>query len=418
MLLRFQTSNHRSILDPVEFSMIAVDEDRVATRGFELLSERVLTVAGIYGSNASGKSNVLEAIAWLSTAVESSLRRWDDRVPRDPHRFGKGPGSPSVFDIDFVVDGVRHGYRLEVDDSAVLYEGLHSYPELRRRTLFERDNDVIEFRRGLSGTGGIQDLLTPTTLALSAAIRLGDPVIGAAGRAIAGIGALGLKQRWDPRFFCSVHSPSARLFIEEESRSESPPLHAPASRESALELLRFADEGIEDVETIENDEHSRGGPLGRLRFVHQADDEPVAFDLDEESAGTQTWFRLLGPALDALREGQVLLFDEIDASLHPRLSARLLGLFQDPQTNPNGAQLVFTSHDTSLLNVLNRDEVWFTEKESSGGTRLYALAEFGGDLARRSLNLERAYLQGRFGAIPEIDQVDVQRALGLALQAP
>ena len=121
-------------------------------------------------------------------------------------------------------------------------------------------------------------------------------------------------------------------------------------------------------ETIENDDHSRGGPLGRLRFVHQVDDEPVAFDLDEESAGTQTWFRLLGPALEALKEGQVLLFDEIDASLHPRLSARLLGLFQDPQTNPNGAQLVFTSHDTSLLSILNRDEVWFTEKESSGGT--------------------------------------------------
>ena len=95
------------------------------------------------------------------------------------------------------MDGVRHGYRLEVDDSAVLYESLHSYPERRRRTLFERDKDVIEFRRGLTGTGGIQDLLTPTTLALSAAIRLGDPVIGAAGRAIAGIGALGLNQRWD-----------------------------------------------------------------------------------------------------------------------------------------------------------------------------------------------------------------------------
>ena len=173
MLLRFQTSNHRSILESVELSMVAVDEDRATTRGFELLSEQVLTVAGIYGSNASGKSNVLGAIAWLSTAVETSLRRWEERVPRDPHRFGKGPDSPSVFDIDFVVDGVRHGYRLEVDDSAVLYESLHSYPERRRRTLFERDKDVIEFRRGLTGTGGIQDLLTPTTLALSAAIRLG-----------------------------------------------------------------------------------------------------------------------------------------------------------------------------------------------------------------------------------------------------
>jgi AAA15 family ATPase/GTPase len=80
------------------------------------------------------------------------------------------------------------------------------------------------------------------------------------------------------------------------------------------------------------------------------------------------WFTLIGPVLAALRRGQVLLFDEIDASLHPKLSARLLELFQDPVTNPSGAQLLFTTHDTSLLNHLNRDEVWLTEKGSDGAT--------------------------------------------------
>ena len=104
--------------------MIAVDEGRAATRGFDLLSERVLTVAGIYGPNASGKSNVLDALAWLSMAVGNSLRRWEDDIPRDAHRFGDGPVAPSEFDLDFVVGGVRYGYRLEVDDSAVRYEGL------------------------------------------------------------------------------------------------------------------------------------------------------------------------------------------------------------------------------------------------------------------------------------------------------
>ena len=103
-----------------------------------------------------------------------------------------------------------------------------------------------------------------------------------------------------------------------------------------------------------------------------------------------------------------------DASLHPRLSARLLELFQDPETNPNGAQLIFTTHDTSLLNFLNRDEVWLTEKGDGGTTTLTALAEYGGDKVRRSLNLERAYLQGRFGAVPEVDQFTLRRALGLA----
>ena len=105
---------------------------------------------------------------------------------------------------------------------------------------------------------------------------------------------------------------------------------------------------------------------------------------------------------------------QIDASLHPRLSARLLELFQDPTTNPLGAQLIFTTHDTSLLNYLNRDEVWLTEKADSGRTTLTALAEYGGDKVRRSLNLEKAYLQGRFGAVPELDQFTLLRALGIA----
>jgi len=109
-----------------------------------------------------------------------------------------------------------------------------------------------------------------------------------------------------------------------------------------------------------------------------------------------------------------MLFDEIDASLHPRLSARLLELFQDPVTNPLGAQLIFTTHDTSLLGVLNRDEVWLTEKAKDGATTLTALAEYRGDRVRQSTNLEKAYLQGRFGAVPELDQARLRHALGLS----
>jgi predicted ATPase len=188
------------------------------------------------------------------------------------------------------------------------------------------------------------------------------------------------------------------------------------SRESALALLRFADLGIDDVQftDVEDDEARLAGqPRRRMRLVHRIDGQEVPFELAEESAGTQTWFTLIGPALTALRRGQVLLFDEIDASLHPKLSARLLELFQDPKTNPYGAQLIFTTHDTSLLNYLNRDEVWLTEKGSDGATTLTALAEYGGDKVRRSMNLERAYLQGRFGAVPEFDQFTLRRALGL-----
>ena len=117
--------------------MIAVDGDRAATRGFDRLSERVLTVAGIYGPNASGKSNILDAIAWLSRAVGTSLKQWEDFIPREPHRFGNGPNRPSTFTIEFMAGDIRYDYSLEVDDAQILYESLHSYPERRRRLLFE-----------------------------------------------------------------------------------------------------------------------------------------------------------------------------------------------------------------------------------------------------------------------------------------
>ncbi len=427
MLLRFEASNHRSILEPVELSMIAVDEDRPSTRGFDLLAERVLTIAGIYGPNASGKSNVVEALAWLSMAVGRSLRAWDQFIPREPFKFGRGPEAPSTYEVEMIVRGVRYAYRVEVDDSEVLFEGLYSYPERRRRVLFEREGHQIHFRRGLGVLAGTKELLTPTTLALSAAMRFGDPEVQPFGRYLAGIRVLGSRRRatWRrlPAGVAYAPGPSLteRLF-EGPSSSVQPSLFddidlAPLDeRESALALLRFADLGIDDVQIVEEEADDARIPIQprrRLRLIHRVEGQELPFDLAEESAGTQTWFALIGPALAALRSGQILLFDEIDASLHPKLSARLLELFQDPATNPHGAQLIFTTHDTSLLNHLNRDEVWLTEKGDNGATTLTALAEYGGDKVRRSLNLEKAYLQGRFGAVPELDQFTLRRALGL-----
>lgn len=433
MLLRFEVSNHRSILDPVELSLIAVDQERPSTRGFELLSERVLTIAGIYGPNASGKSNVVEALAWLSAAVRRSLRAWDDFVPRDPFKFAGGPTRESTYEIEMVVEGVRYEYRVDVDDSAVVFEGLYSYPERRRRVLFEREGMELRLRRGLGALSGTRELLTPTTLALSAAMRLDEREVGAFGRSVSGIGVLGLRRRAPGRSLGGGgigSSTTGRLFEERGSLAQSSLFDEPGferfdDRESALALLRFADLGIDEVQIVEDPEddgvgtssNARREPRRQLRLMHRVAEQELPFELEEESAGTQTWFALIGPTLRALRSGQILLFDEIDASLHPSLSARLLELFQDPATNPRGAQLIFTTHDTSLLNHLNRDEVWLTEKGVDGATTLTALAEYGGDKVRRSMNLEKAYLQGRFGAVPELDQFVLHRALGLTTSA-
>jgi hypothetical protein len=421
MLLRFQVSNHRSISEPVELSMIAVDEDRPATRRFDLLSEPVLTTAGIYGPNASGKSNVLEALAWLSVAVGRSLRAWEEFIPREPFKFGDWPEKPSVYAVDLVVEGVRYSYQVELDELEVLSESLYSYPKRQPRQVFEREGTEIHFRRGLGSLAGTRELLTPTTLALSAAMRFDEPEVRLFGRHLRDITALGFafRRTWQGLgISASSFSMNTRRIFEQpiarDSKTGKSDFGPPDHRASALALLRFADLGIDDVQVLKDEETEPTDKSRRqLQLVHRIDGQEVPFDLDEESAGTRTWFRLIGPALSALRTGGIMLFDEIDASLHPKLSARLLELFHDPETNPLGAQLIFTTHDTSLLNHLNRDEVWLTEKGRNGATTLTALAEYGGDKVRRSLNLEKAYLQGRFGAVPELDQFTLRRALDL-----
>ncbi len=412
MLLRFEVSNHRSIMEPVELSMIAVDTDRPAVRNFDLLSESVLTVAGVYGPNASGKSNVLDALTWLSSAVGNSLRAWDDLIPRDPFRFGDGRQTLSTYEVDMIVGGVRYTYRLEVDDREVAFESLQSYPERRARTLFEREGMAISFRRGLGVQAGVRELLTPTTLALSAAMRFDKTEIRLLGRRLVDIGLIAIqptRRRWKslkPGYRFSTHHTTETIFYQESGRSQE--------RDAVLALLRHADLGIDDVEVVEFVSPSNPQDVGRdLRLLHRVAGQRLPIEMEDESEGTLAWFRMIGPALYALREGHTLLCDELDASLHPRLSARLVELFQDPQTNPHGAQLIFTTHDTSLLNHLNRDEVWLTEKSETGATSLTALAEYGGEKVRRSLNLEKAYLQGRFGAVPELDQYLLHRALGL-----
>jgi hypothetical protein len=414
VLIRFAVGNHRSIKEPVELSLVAVDEDRAAVRHFERLPEGILTLAAIYGPNASGKSNVLDALSWVSSAVRNSLRAWDDLIPRDPFRFAGGTEAPSVYEIDFIVDGVRHIYSLQVSDEAVLFEELISYPERRPRQLFVREGQELHFRRGTAGAGGVRELLTPTTLVLALAQRFALAELKGPARFVSNISAPFMRRRPYRRSIGfsrfsedSGLGDTARIFLAAHRASIS----AEAERgtlqkirqgdlDAALALLRYADLGIDDVEVVQHDDSGRSRL--ELRLVHRSGEERALFELDEESDGTQMWFRLLGPALVALRTGIPMLLDEIDASLHPILSARLLELFRDPKVNKANAQLIFTTHDTTLLGELNRDEVWLTEKSSQGATTLTPLAAFGGDRVRKSLNLERAYLQGRFGAVPKL----------------
>ncbi|WP_371783924.1 AAA family ATPase [Streptosporangium subroseum] len=416
MLLRFRVANHRSIRDEQTLSLVTVPRrGEPKPRVSDVPS--TVSVAGVYGANASGKSNLLDAMSWMLHAILSSQTKWahDGGVPRHPFLLSAdGSGSPSFFEIDFVHEGVRYSYGFEVDDLAVTGEWLHSFPHGRPRRLFERTGpSTYEFGRAL--TGEIQQIATLTrdnSLYLSSAASNNHPLLGA------------LHRYLTHRVHFAKHSDG-----DERGRLRATKrlLESPDSASRVNRLLRVADFGIVSAEIVEIDLSPRVKEL-----IAQLDEIPeigselqsqlkneirltrsgtaTSLPLQQESAGTRVWLSMIGPTLATLDLGDVLLIDEIDSSLHPLLSSTLIRMFKDPKVNKHGAQLIFASHDTTLLgsmlndDLLARDEVWFTEKDAAGATTLYALAEFH---PRRDENIERGYLQGRYGAVPYLsyDQI-------------
>ncbi|MFG3380631.1 MULTISPECIES: AAA family ATPase [unclassified Streptomyces] len=429
MLLAFHVTNHASLRDEQSLSLVAGDvrPGRVE-HGVPGTAHRAVPVAAIYGPNASGKSNALDALMWMRFAVLSSFRSWDPEggVPRRPFRLRPDPGGfPSTYEMDLVAEGTRYEYGFTVDGDRVLEEWLSYFPEGRRRRLFARKGegpDAIVFGRWLTGRRKtISELLRPNSLYLSVAAAQGHERLGAVYRWFRN----GIQVATDHDFAERLDY-TVELFRDSAgsgTRRLPPPLR---------ELLRYADLGVEGLVVQEHDERTKAEqgritealekvlgerltkvgrfPGHRVQVEHRTHEGVFELDIHEESSGTRTWISMLGPVLVALREGTVLCVDELDARLHPYLTDALVGLFQDPQTNRHGAQLVFSTHEAALLGAnarteLFRDQVWFTEKDADTcATRLIPLTDFHvRDSQGGKDNIEKRYLSGRYGALPHLD---------------
>lgn len=411
MLIEFRVENHKSLryeqVLTFEAGRIASDGD-LRPRTVEGHNESLLPAAVIYGANASGKSNVLSALTFMRDAVLNSHRRWEPvgGIPRTPFAWAVMRNTSSLFEVCFVLDKTKFEYGFCVNDDVIEEEWLFAWPNHRRQLWYERESGTFKFGEYLKGPNeAVKEITRPNALFLSAAAQNSHPLLTPLYSWFRSIFPFNVSGRMNP-VFAGGFMPEMFFSINDEQRSLFP---VDATEETLAErirqLLRTADIGIVDVKRIASEQELQGRKYRRQQILlqHQADNEDSWLELEEESDGTKTLFRLAPYVFRAIEAGGIVLVDELEASLHPLIGLAIVNLFNCPESNPKNAQILFTTHDTNLLGTtlgepaLRRDQIWFAEKDKEGASKLFPLTDY---KPRKSENLERGYLQGRYGAIP------------------
>lgn len=403
MLIEFSVANFRSFEKRQSFSLVKAFGDELedsnvfkveAASQFELLRS-----AAIYGPNAGGKSNYLRALKAMKQVVVNSAtsQQRGDTLPVVPFRLRESMISkPSEFEVIFIADNVRYQYGFTTTKDRIHEEWLIAYPKGRPQRWFERfwDKSSKEYRWELgSNLLGEKKIWQKSTrenaLFLSTAVQLNSEQLQPVFDWFNNTLHLANLSGWGPGFSASM--------CENEDKSK------------VLDFLKAADLNIEDVyikkESVREmiTKELKDKKVLEIQTIHKSvEGKPVSFEFEEESDGTQKLFSFAGPWIDSLKHGNVLFIDELHDNLHPNLVKFLVQLFHSDETNKNNAQLVFTTHETSILSqdVFRRDQIWFCEKDKSQATHLYPLTDFSPRKGRE--NLELAYLSGRYGALPFI----------------
>lgn len=411
MLIDFRVRNFRSLRDEQILSLVAAKDKTLhelnTMQSGVKAAPTLLRSAAIYGPNAGGKSNLIKALQYMRAVVveSASVMQPGQTFNVQPFRFDeKLVLQPTEFEVTFILDGVRHQYGFELTAQRITREYLLVYKAFKPQQWFERhydessDKDIYEFGSGLKGAKSVWEGATrPNSLFLSMAVQLNSeqlrPVFDWFVKQLA--------------IFNEV-TPLGQQFSVDMLRK-------PEGKKAICEFLTAADISISDIEVatrkvaaqavhfdmaagkteVRNEEQE----VSELLFHHVTEQGRAVFGLGDESMGTRNLLFLTGPVLDILEKGMTLVVDELDSSLHPLLVRRLVELFQTPAINKLGAQLIFTTHDTSLLDpeLFRRDQIWFVEKDLEQATKLYPLSDFS---PRKNEALERGYLMGRYGALP------------------
>ena len=384
MVLEIRLSNMFSFRDEVTLDLQAAKIQTKKARElegnlFSVDGEQMLKSVALFGANASGKSNVIKAIRACVNMVRSSHNyNVDTRFAISPFKFEDYANKPSSFYIRFLLNGVEYEYSFSFMHDEIITETLYYYPNGRKSLVFSRDEsrgtekkDIYEFKTVIKRPFDVADNTSKKTLYISRASQMDREIT-----------------QKIFLFFCNDI-----VLDYQVANIDSLDNLFKKRKEQMLEVLRTADSDIIDFKIQNN----------AITTFHRTNPS-VAFDFEtEESEGTKTLFRMMVRMIGIIHEGKMLLVDEIDNSLHTQLVEFVIGMFN----HSDHAQLIYTTHNTHLLNTdfQRRDQVYFVNKREDGSSDLYSLFDFKD--FRDTLDMEKAYLQGRFDAIPTISNLTI-----------
>ena len=402
MILEFSVKNFLSFKEKVTFSMIANSNKELNDNYVEIGGNKVLKSAAIYGANVSGKSNLFKILTLVVLMLRSSNSvDINAKLPLIPFKLDKGSvNKPSEFEIKFILDETRYVYGFIADKDKIYDEYLYYYPNGRETKIFDRTN-INEYSYTQKDEKILREIEAKNAqnkFFLATATNWNfDKTKAAYNFLTNGIGT------------CN------NLEILKNMAYKMYETNPDYLKDFAIDFLQKADFNIEDYQISQIDvpgEFLTAIPefitktlpdkpkAYQVLFKHKNSDNYLS--IDEESLGTQMIFAFIPFLADSLKNKKVLIIDELDKSLHPFLVQYIVEIFNDAEINKNGSQLIFNTHDTNLLdlNILRRDQIWFTEKNSeTGESDLYSLSDFS---VRKQENVEKGYMLGRYGAVPFI----------------
>lgn len=379
----------------------------------------VVPVAIIYGANASGKSNIVHGFGFYRDSILHSHSRGEPSttIPTRPFQLdsSKQKGGTDI-DAAFTIHGVRYDYGFEAERTSFANEWLYSYPKSRQVKLFERDGKSFSFGRTLRGQNvAISEMTRDNSLFVSAAAQnIHDQllqiyyfmhtinivrIIETTPEAISHTFRDGIDDRII-KFLQDLDAGVSSYRYQSKDVKEEDERKFKSVTDAMIKALKDEYPQIDENLVREGLDQGQELSAGEIQLGHNSlNSGAIYFPLRRESAGTRRLLMLVNSAFQALDQGSLLIIDELDTSLHTQACEAIIALFSSRETNPKGAQLIATTHDTNLLRspMLRRDQIWFTEKDGGGATHLYPLSDF---KVRKEDNLEKGYLQGRFGAIP------------------